>query len=455
MDVQPHPHLLQPAHSSRLKKCFAAHIKAIFGGEIVEQFMHQRPNIRVLKSATGREYSKEGPAGFAGLFRDRFEKISRILCKGPFTTREPELLRDLCGMTDGSRVAVVGMVADKRKSAAGNTVIELDDPSGAATAIVFNRGEVFKKADRVVLDEVIGVVGSVRTGDSFSGTPRIFVEDLVWPDLPAGRELNFSSTPSAAALVSDLHIGSEKFLEDLFLKFIKWLRGEGDNQELAKKVKYLIIAGDVVDGIGVYPQQLDELLLTDVHKQYEAAAKLLGQVPEHITIIIAPGNHDAVRALEPQPPIPEDAAPDLYNLPNVVMVGNPALISLGGVRFLVYHGKSFDNLAGTVPGLSYQAPAQMMVELLKKRHLSPIYGGKAAVFPAGQDSLVIDEIPDVFHCGHAHVYDCADYRGVLAVNSGTFQAPTTYTQSHGIRPTPGHVPVINLMSHGLEVQNFA
>ena len=44
-------------------------------------------------------------------------------------------------------------------------------------------------------------------------------------------------------------------------------------REIASHVKYCLVAGDVVDGVGVFPGQALELNIRDVHKQYRMAAK--------------------------------------------------------------------------------------------------------------------------------------------------------------------------------------
>jgi DNA polymerase II small subunit len=237
---------------------------------------------------------------------------------------------------------------------------------------------------------------------------------------------------------------------------LKWLRGEVGNEEqreLAGRVKYLVIAGDIVDGVGVYPRQEEELLITDIFKQYDAAAELLAQVPDYVKIIVAPGNHDAVRQLEPQPAISKDVAPALYDL-NVVMVGNPSWLKIHDVKFLVYHGRSFDDLIANIPGLEHQKSVPPMVKLIQKRHLAPIYGGHTALSPENKDYLVIEDIPDIMHCGHMHVYGCDRYRNIMLVNSGTFQERTNYMKSLGVKPTPGIVPVVDLQTHQAKVIHF-
>jgi DNA polymerase II small subunit len=87
-----------------------------------------------------------------------------------------------------------------------------------------------------------------------------------------------------------------------------------------------------------------------------------------------------------------------------------------------------------------------MRELLKKRHLSPIYGGKTELAPLRTDWMVINQIPDIVHFGHAHHNAVNSYRGVLMINSGTFQSQTEFMQKQGIDPTPGIVTYVNLRS---------
>ncbi|MBC7219019.1 MAG: DNA-directed DNA polymerase II small subunit [Hadesarchaea archaeon] len=409
--------------------------------------------VRIIKDVTGRSFSEGEISDFVALFRDRYERIGSIL-KKRLDLNDAVPIGSLRNLLDKQLVKVVGMVREKRESAAGNIVLQVEDLTGSVSALVFNSNkELVKKAVEVNTDEVIGIVASLKAD---SRSQRLFVKDIIWPDIPIRREIHRAEEPLCAALLSDLHVGSTQFFEELFLKFIKWLRGESDepDAEIAGAVKYLVIAGDIVDGIGVYPRQEEELLINDIFKQYDFAAKLLAQIPDHITIIISPGNHDAVRPSEPQPAIHKDVASGLYNL-NSIMVGNPARLSLHGVEFLVYHGRSFDDVISSIPGLNREESTPPMIKLLKKRHLAPIYGGRTAISPEKNDYLVIDDVPDVFHSGHLHVFGYDRYRDVSVINSGTFQGMTNFMRQLGVRPTPGIVPIINLQSHETVVKKFA
>ena len=210
--------------------------------------------VEVIKDITGKSYSRGEIRDFLSLFRDRYERLSALLRRRT-DFQNPVYIEEL-GRMEGETVTVIGMVMSKRETSSGHLLIEIEDLTGRAAVWVFKgQRELMQKAGEVVPDEVIGVEGNVRPGDKI---PRILARDIVWPDLPTPREPTRADEPVCAVLISDLHVGSKMFLEDVFMRFIKWLRGElgnADHRELAGRTKYVVIAGDVVDGIGIYPKQ--------------------------------------------------------------------------------------------------------------------------------------------------------------------------------------------------------
>jgi len=288
---------------------------------------------------------------------------------------------------------------------------------------------------------------------SRSKAGQLYANSLMLPDTP-NRKPTGSSHRVYAALLSDLHIGSKMFLDEDFQRFIQWLNGKLGDNDLVGRIKYLVIAGDLIDGVGVYPGQELQLNERDPKKQYAVAARLLEQVPAHIQILVSPGNHDPVRQALPQPAVSPDMAEPLYQMENVRWVGDPAYVKLHGVTFLVYHGKSLDDVIATTPELSYNRPVTAMRLLLRSRHLAPTYGKRTALSPELRDFLVIDPVPDVLHCGHVHTFDELSYRGTLLVNSGTWQAQTSFQANMGLEPTPSVIPIVDLSTLGVIRRNF-
>ena len=210
-----------------------------------------------------------------------------------------------------------------------------------------------------------------------------------------------------------------------------------------------------MEGVGVYPGQEFQLAERDPKRQYELAGQLLRQVPGYTQIVISPGNHDAVRQALPQPAVAVDMAESLYAMDNVRWVGDPAYVKLHGVTFLVYHGKSLDDVIATTPNLAYDRPTDAMKLLLRARHLAPTYGKRTALSPELRDYMVVDQVPDVFHAGHVHTYGELSYRGTLLVNSGTWQAQTQFQSNMGMEPTPSIIPVLDLSTLKAVRRNFS
>jgi DNA polymerase II small subunit len=136
------------------------------------------------------------------------------------------------------------------------------------------------------------------------------------------------------------------------------------------------------------------------------------------------------------------------------MLGDPSQVIVEGVNVLMTHGDSMDDLVTNIPGASYAEPAAPMKELLKKRHLVPLYGGKTELAPLPRDWMVIDTPPDIVHFGHAHHNAVDNYRGVQIINSGTFQGQTDFMRKQGIVPTPGIVTVLNLRTGQPDIRFF-
>jgi DNA polymerase II small subunit len=124
------------------------------------------------------------------------------------------------------------------------------------------------------------------------------------------------------------------------------------------------------------------------------------------------------------------------------------------VRILAYHGRSLDDFVYSMPGMSYARPIDAMREMLRRRHLAPIYGGKTPIAPEAEDLMVIDEVPDVFVAGHVHAIGMDDYKGVRVINASAWQSQTAYQKMHNIEPTTAHVPILNLGTGRATVKSF-
>lgn len=391
------------------------------------------------KDVTGKSRTKGDVDNFISHFRNRYERLARLLKRNGTSSVDLDQMKKYVGQT----VRLTVLVSQKRQTKKGNLMFEVEDLTGAFKIIIpAGKEKINLLAGAVLSDDVVAFTGRVM--EAF-----VIAEDIEWPDLPVIREKKRAEVDVAVAYLSDLHFGSRFFLEKKLDAFADFLLGKNGARELASKIKYVEIAGDIVDGIGVYPNQEKELTVKDIYSQYELFDRFLEKIPDYIDVIVAPGNHDAVRRGEPQPAL----GTDLVKSSKIVRIGNPSWVTIEGFHHLVYHGTSMDSMIASIPGSSYMYPEKVMVEFLKRRHLSPIYGGNL-IIPENIDYLVIDEAPDIFHSGHVHKNGYMQYRGTLIINSGTFQDRTDFQVKQGHIPTPALVPVYELKNNKLRTLDF-
>ena len=401
-----------------------------------EQKSNVTYDFKIIQDTSKKSYTSGELENIIAYFKSRYEKLANILSKRP----ELRNYTKIADIDDGmDSLSMILMVREIRSSKNGHKIVEFEDDTGNISVLFSkNNEEMFAEAEKLVKDEVVGVIANKSDDRNFAFGQQIINPGVLRiPD----KEMDFG-----IVFLSDIHIGSLTFLEDAFQRFIDWINCEASDEEqrrVAEDVKYLIISGDIVDGIGVYPNQDKELAIKDITEQYNEAARFLGNIRSDIKIIIAPGNHDASRVAEPQPAVPEEYAKALYELDNVEFISNPGVVSLDGINVLIYHGRSFDDMVMAVKEFEYEKSEIIMEELLKKRHLAPLYGERTPLASELEDYLVIDEVPDIFHTGHIHINSYKRFKGVHLINSGTFQTQTEFQKIYNINPTPAEVPIIH------------
>ena len=384
-------------------------------------------------------------AAYQALFRSRFHALSRMLRGRP---QLPNLrpIKEL--RASEATASVVGMVRQVRETPQRHhLVLTLDDESGSVEVLVPKDSP----GSRVPFlpDEVVGV--HLQFAKDPGRIPRVVAVER--PDVPVGRPPGRSARPRRAIFLSDLHLGSRSFLTEAWGQLVDFLREKGPRPDIAASIDHVVIAGDLVDGIGVYPRQERDLAIADVVEQYAELGHRLSELPERLMIVAVPGNHDAVCPAEPQPSLPPNLTRSLP--PNVRVLSNPSTFALEGVVIEAYHGRSFDDLIPAIPGASYARPTDVMKRMLQMRHLAPIYGDRTPLAPLPRDGLVIDPAPDILVTGHAHTYGADRYRGVLLLNASTWQAETEYQRMRNVTPVPARAAIVDLSSLSLATANFS
>ncbi len=378
---------------------------------------------------------------FQEMFTDRYERLKKIIVqsaemRGTYTIKSAK-------KTQG-KVKIVGMVSEVSTTKNGHKRLLLEDLDDSL--IVFLLKGKGMNNELILEDEVLGVVGSIsNTGKD----PVLFADEVIRPDIPYKMIDEQKKDPVFVASLSDIHVGSKTFRETDFMKMVSWIKS---SSEEASQLKYLILSGDVVDGIGVYPGQDKDLEILNPYEQYEKLAEYVNIIPEDVNIFIMPGNHDIVRLAEPQPVFSQKIK-NFFN-DNVTLLPNPYNLVLENKNVLVYHGMSLNDMIELVPGASYASVGSSIEELLKRRHLAPVYGGKTPIIPSKRDYHVIEQVPDIFITGHIHSFSQGNYRGVRYINASTWQSQTDYQKMMNFSPNPSIMTLFDLNSKTQIIKDF-
>lgn len=262
---------------------------------------------------------------------------------------------------------------------------------------------------------------------------RARITEVRFPELRNKAPFKTEGAPRYLACVSDLHIGSVHFAAAEFQGLVKYLNERDD-------VDMLLVAGDLIDGCGVFQNQVSKQELKTFNQQLNRCARLLKLFDRRIHLLIGPGNHDNRDGrLEPQPEIRVGTLPFP---PNVTFLTNPCRLTLeNGLKILYDHGTGLGHCIDKLGFLSYDNVGDGMKYLLKNRHLAPLL---SAAVPGPVDVKVVQQEPHLFVAGHVHKWSASFYRGTLCLNCGTFQNPAAYVTLLGIVPDVAIVTLINM-----------
>ena len=349
---------------------------------------------------------------------------------------------------------IVVMVIGKRMTKNKNLLIEVEDLTGRSVVLVNrDKKDLFNEAKGLMLDDVVGF----RVSGS---SDMLFANEIVFPDVELEEE-KFGEVDEYIAFGGDFHVGSKNFLEGNVLRFVDWLNGNvGDERQkgIARKVRYLVLAGDMIDGVGVYTGQDKGLSIGDIKGQYRKVGEILGKIRGDVEIVMCAGQHDAVWVGEPQRVVSEKWAKSLYNIKNLKLVPNPSLVDIGGFKVLMYHGASINRFIDEINEIrvefGHRSPTRVVREMLKRGHLAPTHGIMDYV-PCEVDPMVVSVTPDIIATGDQHRAEVDSYNNVLMVAGSCWQSVTPFEEKVGNIPEPCRVPLLNLKTREVKIVDFS
>ena len=183
------------------------------------------PDLRDLEvgnDMTGRSTGTGDYGDFVATFRDRYERLAGKL-KGRVNHRNASALAASPG---GGDAGMVGMVADVDSTTNGHWILDLDDTTGVFPCLVMKDRPVASLVDEILHDEVLAVEGTLSDDGSI-----LFVDDLHFPEIPRTYEPSTADRPVQAALISDIHVGSQEFMRGAWQRFTSWQIGRASCRE--------------------------------------------------------------------------------------------------------------------------------------------------------------------------------------------------------------------------------
>jgi DNA polymerase II small subunit/DNA polymerase delta subunit B len=240
----------------------------------------------------------------------------------------------------------------------------VEDSTGEATVCM--RDETF---EQIVPDEVIGVVCE-KENDAVN------VKKIIFPNIPLKRDITRTEKNAYAIFISDM------FLDQI------------DN---SKKILDKI-ASVSCDKPYVF-------VLGNVSSKKEDITKFFENLPNNAYKIFLKGDIDPEMKIE-----------------DVTMLSHAALVKIeDNIIVLVCNGKIFSEYKKIWKG---QPSENIMLNLLKKRHLSPVFDFNKKI--SDEDAYTIDTVPDIFVSSNFNKPGVTNYKGTTIASNGSFLSEPIY-----------------------------
>ena len=127
-------------------------------------------DFKIIQDTSKKSYTSGELENLIAYFQSRYEKLANILVKRP----ELKNYTKVADIEEGqSNLSLILMVREIRSTKNGHKLIEFEDDTGTIPILFSNKNEeVFKEAEKLVKDEVIGVLAD-KNGDLAIGNEII------------------------------------------------------------------------------------------------------------------------------------------------------------------------------------------------------------------------------------------------------------------------------------------
>jgi len=294
---------------------------------------------------------------FIQLLNRRYERIKKFLVNRLELTNLISINKLL---STTRKFSLIAMVREKEELTK-NLLVE-DQTGELQISLSKIDSETFKK---ITLDEVLGII--------CERNEKLEVISIIWPDIPLKRSLNKTEKDVFCLFISDIHLDDQNLNKQNYEKFIKWF----DDTNYEKM--YIFVLGNISQNI----------IQTE---------DFLKKMSKYQTFYIKSNSEK----------------PPEFN--GMVLNDNSNITIENGINLLLSSGKVIHKYMHLWPD---QPPEQVMLNLLKKRHLNPVIDDiqENSVY---ENQFIIDPIPDFFVSGSLHKHGLLNYKGTTIISDSNF-----------------------------------
>jgi len=258
------------------------------------------------------------------------------------------------------RFSLIIIVREKDEK---DKMLLVEDFTGETNVLVDNTS-----FNSILCDEVLGMVCEKYDN-------KIKAINILWPDIPLKREISRTEEDVCCIFLSDLHL--EQDFEEKTDNLLKEI------QQLNYKQLYVFLFGKNAS---------EKKTLED----------FITKLPSNSKTFIIKNN--------------ESIATE-----NTTQISSPAILTIEKkINLLLCDGEQFAFYKGL---WGDKSPEDMMLELLKKRHLDPVFEIKKASL---EDIFIIDTVPDIFVSGNFGQPGMKNYKGTTIISCGSFLSEPVY-----------------------------
>jgi DNA polymerase II small subunit/DNA polymerase delta subunit B len=221
---------------------------------------------------------------------------------------------------------------------------------------------------QVVSDEIVGIVCEKKND-------AINVKKIIFPDIPLKREVPRTEDDVYAL-----------FLSDLFL----------DKSDISNKIL------EKINSLSY--KKLYIFLLGNISSKKEDITNFLNSLPKDSIKIFLKGDLD-----------PQLEGDNNFSSPAVLVRLEDKIL------VLICSGKLFSEYKNI---WKEQPSENIMLNLLKKRHLSPVFNFNKKF--SDEDTFIIDTIPDIFVSSNFNGPGTTNYKGTTIISNGSFLSEPIY-----------------------------